>query len=480
MSLEEIISKIKSGETTNKEVFDYFMARTKKYDDKIKSYNFLNENWLNNNTEGKLAWAPLWIKDIYCEVGIPTTCSSKMLQDFKPPYNATTIENLLSEWMSSLGKLNMDEFAMGSSTENSAFRQTINPWGTDRIPGGSSGWSAAAVAAGLCPAALWTDTGWSIRQPASVCSVTGFKPSYGRNSRFWVIPMASSLDTPGTFTKTVKDAGLLYEIMNGEDENDLTMLEGKHILDPKIWEKKDLKGKVIWVPSEFFWEWIDAWVKKTVEEAIEKMKDLWAEIKPISLPMTKYALAAYYIVMPAEVSTNLARYDWIRYGHTSEKARESLDEFYRNNRWEGFWKEAQRRILLWSYVLSAWFYDAYFKKAAEVRTLVIEDFEKAFKEVDAIVSPASPSVAWKIWEKSEDPLKMYMSDMYTIPSSLAGLPWISIPCWFTESEDEEKELLPVWLQIVTPYMKEESLFEIANVYQTNTPWHTKNPEWFED
>jgi len=480
MSLEEIISKIKSWETTNKEVFDYFLDRTMKYDDKIKSYNLINQNWLNNNTEGKLAWVPLWVKDIYCEKWVLTTCSSKMLENFVPPYNSTVIEKLQKQWMSSLGKLNMDEFAMGTSTESSAFQNTLNPWWTNRIPGGSSGWSAAAVAAGLCPAALWTDTGWSIRQPASVCSVTWFKPSYGRNSRYWIIAMASSLDTPGTFTKTVKDAGLLYEIMNGEDKNDLTMLEGKHKLDPSIWNKKDLKGKIIWVPKEFFEEWIEEGVKKTILEAVEKMRELWAEIKEISLPMSKYALAAYYILMPAEVSTNLSRFDWIRYWHVSEKARENLDEFYKNNRWEGFWKEAQRRILLWSYVLSAWFYDAYFKKAAEVRTLVIKEFEKAFEEVDAIVSPACPSVAWKIWEKTDDPLKMYLADMYTIPSSLAGLPWISVPCGFTQSEDEEKETLPVWLQIVTPYMDENGLFEIANVYQTNTDWHKKSPEWFED
>lgn len=482
LSLEEIISKIKSKETTKEDVFKYFLDRIQKYDPKVQSYNFVNENWLNIETDNEsvLAWAPIAVKDIFCEKWIPTTCSSKMLEDFKPPFDAFVINNLKEAWFSSLWKVTMDEFAMWSTNETSAFKKAVNPWWTNRIPGGSSGWSAASVAAWLAPAALGTDTGWSIRQPASMCNLVWFKPSYWRSSRNWIMAMASSLDCPWTLTKTVKDAALLYEIMNWNDPLENTSLPGKDIIDPKIWEKKDLKWFKIWVPKEYFEEWLDLWVRKTIEEAIEKLKELWAEIKEISLPMTKYAIATYYIIMPAEVSTNLSRYDWIRFWYNSDKNYESTDELFINNRTEAFWKEQKRRIILGSYVLSAWFYDAYYKKATQVRTLIIKDFEKAFEEVDAIISPVSPSVAWKIWEKIDDPLKMYLADAYTIPASLAGLPGISVPAWFTESQDSEKELLPVWLQILTPRLEEQRLFEIAYAFEQATNYAKQNPKGFED
>jgi len=479
LSLESIIEKINSWEVSKNEVFDYFQKRIEKYDDKIKSYNFINKNWLSKK-DWKLAWAPIAIKDIFCEKWIPTTCSSEMLKEFIPPYNATVIENLNKEWMSSLWKVNMDEFAMWSTSESSKINTTINPWGNNRIPWGSSWWSAACVSAWLAPAALWTDTWWSIRQPASMCNVIWFKPSYGRNSRYGTIAMASSLDCPWTITKTVKDSALLYEIMNWYDEKENTSLEWKDTISNEIWNKTDLKWKKIGIPKEYFEEWLDKWVKEKIEEAIEKMKELWAEIKEISLPMTKYAIATYYIIMPAEVSTNLARYDGIRYGHQTKEAYSSLDELLQKNRWEWFWTEVSRRIVLWSYVLSAWYYDAYFKKATEIRTLIIEDFNKAFEEVDAIISPVSPNVAWKIWEKIDDPVKMYLSDAYTIPASLAWLPGISVPAWFATSEDSEKELLPVWLQILTPRLKEEELFEIAHVYEQATQFWKQNPKWFEN
>lgn len=482
LSLEEIISKIKSKETTKEDVFKYFLDRIQKYDPKVQSYNFVNENWLNIETDNEsvLAWAPIAVKDIFCEKWIPTTCSSKMLEDFKPPFDAFVINNLKEAWFSSLWKVTMDEFAMWSTNETSAFKKAVNPWWTNRIPGGSSGWSAASVAAWLAPAALGTDTGWSIRQPASMCNLVWFKPSYWRSSRNWIMAMASSLDCPWTLTKTVKDAALLYEIMNWNDPLENTSLPGKDIVDPKIWEKKDLKWFKIWVPKEYFEEWLDLWVRKTIEEAIEKLKELWAEIKEISLPMTKYAIATYYIIMPAEVSTNLSRYDWIRFWYNSDKNYESTDELFINNRTEAFWKEQKRRIILGSYVLSAWFYDAYYKKATQVRTLIIKDFEKAFEEVDAIISPVSPSVAWKIWEKIDDPLKMYLADAYTIPASLAGLPGISVPAWFAESQDQEKELLPVWLQILTPRLEEQRLFEIAYAFEQATNYAKQNPKGFED
>ena len=481
LSLIEIIEKIKSGETDKKTVWDYFQNRIEKYDDKIKSYNFINKEGLSlSDKDTLLAGVPIAVKDIFCEKGIPTTSSSKMLENFRPPYNATVIEKLNLEWMSSLGKVNMDEFAMGSTTASSALNTTLNPWGTNRIPWGSSGWSAAAVAAWLAPAALWTDTGWSIRQPASVCGVVWFKPSYGRNSRYWVNAMASSLDTPWTLTKTVRDAALLYEIMNWEDTKENTSIAWKDIIDSKIWESKDLKGTKIWVPKEYFEEGLDSWVRTVIEKAIADMKEAWAEIVEIDLPMTKYAIATYYILMPAEVSTNLSRLDWIRYGLNSDKPYSSTDELFMNNRWEGFWEETKRRIILGSYVLSAWYYDAYYTKAAKVRTLIIEDFKKAFEKCDVIVGPVSPSVAWELWEKSDDPLKMYLSDAYTIPASLAWLPGISVPAGFAESEDWKNQQMPVWLHMITKQWDEQKLLEIANVYENLTQHWKAFPEGFED
>lgn len=396
-----------------------------------------------------------------------------MLENFVPPYDATIIKKLNEAGMNSFGKCNMDEFAMGSSWENSAFLSTKNPHGTDRIPGWSSSGSAAAVAAGLVPAALGTDTGGSIRQPASMCWVVGFKPSYGRNSRFGIMPMSSSLDSPGSFTHTVRDAAFLYDIMNGEDTHESSSLAGKDTINPQIWETQNLKWVKIWVPKEYFEQGLDTWVKETIEKAIAEMKKLGAEIKEVSLPMTKYAVAAYYIICPAEVSTNLARLDGIRYGHNSELPNDNLGEIYLHNRGEGLWDEPQRRSILGSYVLSAGFYDAYFKKAAQIRTLIIEDFQKAFEDVDLIVWPVSPSVAWKLWEKTEDPLKMYLADAYTIPWSLAGLPGMSLPCWFAQSEDSESESLPVGLQIIGPRLWEQKLFEVAHVYEQMTQWREK-------
>lgn len=288
--------------------------------------------------------------------------------------------------------------------------------------------------------------------------------------------MASSLDCPGTFTKTVQDAGLLYDIMNGFDPKENTTIEGKDRIDPKIWETKDLRGVKVGVPKEYFEEGLDIGVKNVISEAIETLKKLGAEIKEISLPMTKYAIATYYILMPAEVSTNLGRLDGLRYGHTSEKAYASMDEFYENNRGEGFGDEAQRRIILGSYVLSAGFYDAYYKKAGQIRTLIIEDFKKAFAEVDVIVSPVSPNVAWKVGEKIDDPVKMYLSDAYTIPASLAGLPGISVPAGFAESQDEEKEMLPVGLQILSAQFADQKVLEVAHVFEQATQFAKQSPK----
>lgn len=463
-SLLELKDMIESGKTNSQEIWNYFLKRAKDLDGKLGSFNSFHEDGFVESSEA-LAGLPLGVKDLFCEKWRITSASSKILKNFTPPYNSTVIERLQKAGMSSLGKCNMDEFAMGSSGENSSTKNTLNPHGTNRIPWWSSSGSAAAVAAGLVPAALGTDTGWSIRQPASMCGIVGFKPSYGRNSRFWVMPMASSLDCPGTFTKTVQDAAFLYDIMNGEDTQESSSLPWKDTIDSSIWNTSDLTWVKVWVPEEYFEEGLDSWVREEITKTIEVMKELWAEIKEISLPMTKYAIAAYYIICPAEVSTNLARLDGIRYGTNSETPNNGLDEIYLHNRWEWLGPEPQRRSILGSYVLSAGFYDAYFKKAAQIRTKIIEDFTTAFKEVDIIVGPTAPSVAWKIGTISEDPLKMYLEDAYTVPASLAWLPGLSLPCGFAQSEDNEKESLPVGLQMLAPRLSEQNLFKVAYVLE---------------
>ena len=479
MSLEELLKLIESWEKTSEEIYDYFAKRIEKYDEKLWSFLTTDldafEKW---KEETILKGLPISLKDIFSKTGTPTSGASKMLENFKPPFTATVVERLEEEWMSYVWKNNMDEFAMWGSGERSAFKNTLNPWGVNRIPGGSSSGWAAAVAAWLVPASLWTDTGWSVRQPASLCWIVWFKPTYWRNSRYWVHAMASSLDCPATFTKTVKDSALLYNIMNGQDEKDMTSVKEKDIISDETFTKTDLKWKKIWVPKEYFGEWLEENVKKEIENAIKKMEELWAEIKEISLPMTKYWVTTYYILMPAEVTTNLARLDWLRYGHNSTKEFGSVDEMYQNNRWEGLWEEVKRRVIIWNYVLSAGFYDAYYKKASQIRTLIIEEFDKAFEEVDAIVSPVSPEAAWKIGTKSNDPLKMYAADTYTVPPSLAWLPGISVPCGFVEDEWEK---LPVWIQILTQRLNEKELFEIASVYEksVNLRWEMI-PEGFED
>ncbi len=479
MSLEELIHLIQSGEKTSKEIFDYFLWRIKKYDPQLKSFLRLHEDGFNKQSKWTpLEWLPFGIKDLYAEKWRITAWASKILESFIPPYDASLIQTLNTAGMSSIWKVNMDEFAQWSSTENSAFQKTLNPWGTNRIPWWTSGGSAAAVAAGLVPASFGSDTGWSLRQPWCLCWVVGFRPSYGRNSRFWIFPMASSFDCPWTITKTVKDAAFLYNITNGEDKKDITTIPWKDEINKKIWDSTSLQWKKIGIPKEYFEEGLDDNIRKSIEEAIAKMKSLWAEVIEVSLPMTKYAIAAYYIIVPAEVATNHARLEWLKYGVSSQEAYEGIEEMYINNRWAGLWEEVKRRTIVWNYVLSAGFYDAYFQKAAKIRTLVIEDFKKAFEQVDVIVSPVSPEAAWKIWEKTDDPMKMYLADAYTIPASLAGLPWISVPCGFVEDNWEK---LPVWVQILWPRLWEQALFEVAHVYEENSWWKKQMiPEGFED
>ncbi len=462
LSISELVEKIRSGELSQSAVFETFAGRVKELDAKIEAFNLVSDTFPTVDENLPLAGIPIGVKDVFCEKDVKTTASSRMLENFSAPYESTVTARLKAAGAVSMGKLNMDEFAMGGSGENSATRITKNPWALDRIPGGSSAGSAAAVAAGLVPAALGTDTGGSIRQPASMCGIVGFKPTYGRLSRYGVIAMASSLDTPGFFSRTVRDSATLYEIAAGHDPLDSTSLDLPAKLDANIWNATDLKGVKIGIPKEYFVDGMEADVTKEIRAAIEKARELGAEIKEISLPHTEYGLAVYYVVMPAEVSTNLARYDGLRFGHSS-----NVPSDIAKNRSEGFGKEAQRRIMLGSFVLSSGFYDAYYKKAAMVRELIKRDFDEAFKEVDVIFTPTSPSVAWKIGDKSEDPLKMYLSDIFTVNASLAQLPGLSLPVGYGKTEDGsgDQTELPIGLQILGPRLGEEAVFKVSHVME---------------
>jgi len=459
LSLKEIIHFIKSWETTQKEVYDYFANRINILNPELLAFDSIR-NFSEQDKNSPLAGIPIGVKEVFSETGIETNASSRVLEGYKPPFDCTIIDRLKKAGFSSMGKLNMDEFAMGGSGENSPFKITKNPWDPTRIPGGSSSGSAASVAAGLIPASLGTDTGGSIRQPASMCGIVGFKPTYGRNSRFGVIAMASSLDTPGTFTRTVEDAAFLYSITAGHDEKDATSLNIPVTVDPAIFTKTDLKGLRIGIPAEYFVDGIDTGVRAEIEKSIETLKSLGAEIIDINLPYTQYGLAVYYVLMPGEVSTNLARYDGIRYGNTTGEGYDIAA-----NRWEFFGKEAQRRIMLGAYMLSSESYDIYYRRASMVRELIREDFKKAFEKVDVIVTPTAPTVAWKIGERVSDPLKMYLSDIFTAPSSLAGLPGLTVPCGYTIPEDGSTESLPVGLQILGPALGEEKIFLVGHVFE---------------
>ena len=402
---------------------------------------------------------PVGIKDVICIKGTKTTAASRILEDFIAPYDATVIRKLRETGTIFLGKTNCDEFAMGGSTENSFFGPTKNPYDLDRVAGGSSGGSAAAVSSGEVLYALGSDTGGSIRQPAAFCGVVGLKPTYGLVSRFGLMAMASSLDQIGTLTKNVFDAALVLESIAGHDELDSTSIK-ENVPSYSGQLSKVIKGMRIGVPIEFFGEGLDENIREKVEAAIDDYKKLGAEIISVSLPMLKYALATYYIIMPAEVSSNLARYDGIKYGYQVEG--KNLEEQYLNSRTEGFGLEAKRRIILGTYTLSTGYYDAYYKKAQQVRTLLINDFKKVFKEVDVLVGPTAPNPAWKIGEKTADPLSMYLEDIYTVPVNLAGLPAISIPCGKITVKKSE---LPIGLHIIGPALSEQKLLNVAYAYE---------------
>lgn len=440
-------------------------ARIKSVEPKVKAFARINPS--PKGADGSLAGIPTLIKDNICVKGEETTCASKILAGFRPPYDATVIRKLKSAGAALIGKANMDEFAFGSSCETSCYGPTRNPWDLNRIPGGSSGGSAAAVAADETILALGSDTGGSIRQPAALCGIVGLKPTYGRVSRYGLIAFASSLDQIGPLTKDVEDAALLLGVIAGYDEMDSTSVDIP-VPDYKKSLVKDIKGLRIGVPKEYFIKGMDPEVESAVRNAINTLKDLGAKVADISLPHTEYAVATYYIVGPAEASSNLARFDGVQYGSRAKDSKDIID-MYTRTRSEGFGAEAKRRILLGTYCLSTGYYDAYYLKAQKVRTKIREDFEKAFNSCDLIVTPTAPTPAFKIGEKADDPLSMYLSDIFTIPANMAGIPAISIPCGFS------KDGLPIGLQMMAKPFDEETIFRAAYTFERSTEHHTKRP-----
>jgi aspartyl-tRNA(Asn)/glutamyl-tRNA(Gln) amidotransferase subunit A len=417
---------------------------------------------------GVLEGIPVAIKDNLCQAGKEATCASRILQGFVPPYTATVVRKILAQGAVILGRANMDEFAMGSSTEYSAVKESKNPWDPQRTPGGSSGGSAVAVAAGEAIAALGSDTGGSIRQPAAFSGVTGLKPTYGLVSRYGLVALASSLDQIGPLTKDAEDSALLLNILSGFDPMDSTSVRVKE-LDYTRDLQQDLSGKKIGLPLEYFGAGIDAEVKRTVMKAVDLLKELGVEVVEISLKFTEYALPAYCIISSAEAGSNLARYDGIRFGKAAARIEDNLAAFYTRTRSEGFGPEVKRRIMLGTYVLSAGSYEAYYKKAQQVRTLIIKEFNEVFQQVDAIITPTTPTTAFKFGEKSQDPLRMYWSEVCTAPVNMAGLPAISIPCGFSCG-------LPVGMQIIGDHFMETVILNIAYQYQRVTDYHKARPE----
>ena len=429
----------------------------------------IDEKLSNSGKVGLLAGIPVAIKDNICTSGMKTTCASKILEDFTPPYDAFVVKRIKEEDAVIIGKTNLDEFAMGSSNENSAFHVTRNPWNTDCIPGGSGGGSAAAVTANMAFMALGSDTGGSVRQPSSFCGNVGFKPTYGRISRYGLVAFASSLDQIGSVTKDVSDAALLLQVVSGHDAYDSTSAN-LGVPDYIAGINSTNDNLRIGVPKEFFGKGLNPEIKNAVTNALEIYKKNGAEIVDLSLPHCGYAVATYYIIATAEASSNLARYDGVRYGHRSQLSEDNIIDMYSRVRAEGFGSEVKRRILLGNYVLSAGFYEAYYMKASKVRNLIKDDFEDAFKKVDCIISPTCPSPAFKIGEKVTDPLEMYLSDIYTIPANLVGIPGISIPCGFTTTG------LPIGMQIMGKHFEEEKILKIAKLFENETDFHLKRPE----
>lgn len=471
MTAEEIGKAYREKTLTVPEVVKAFLDNIEKEDEKIKAYiTVCKEEALKKADEvqamfdggkemGPLAGIPIAIKDNICTKGVRTTCASKMLENFIPPYDASVMKKIEATNAIILGKTNMDEFAMGGSTENSAFFITKNPVNLDKVPGGSSGGSAAAVAGKMAPISLGSDTGGSIREPASFCGIVGMKPTYGLVSRYGLVAFASSLDQIGPFSKTVRDNAVLLTAIAGHDEMDSTSAN----VENKDYEKaliNDVKGLKIGVPKEYFGEGINEEVRASLEKAIEKYKELGAEVEECSLPVTEYALPTYYIIACAEASSNLGRYDGIRYGYRTKNF-ESLKDIYKNSRTEGFGDEVKRRIILGTYVLSSGYYDAYYKKAQKVRTLVKKGFEEAFEKYDVLLTPTVPTVAFDIGSKSKNPLEMYMTDILTVSINIAGVPAISIPC------GKDSSGMPIGMQLIAKHFNEETLYRASYTFEQN-------------
>ena len=479
-SIVELAAGLRAGEFSSVELTRFYLDRIRDLDGGLNCFITVCETealaaaeaadrMLQAGEGGPMTGIPMAQKDIFCTQGVKTSCGSRMLDSFIAPYDATVVERFKAAGAVMLGKTNMDEFAMGSSNETSWYGPVRNPWDTNKVPGGSSGGSAAAVAARLCAAATGTDTGGSIRQPAAMCGITGLKPTYGRVSRYGMIAFASSLDQGGPMARSAEDAAAMLQVMAGFDTRDSTSVD-QAVPDYTATLNADISGLKIGLPKEYFGEGLDPAVGKAVEAAIEQYKRLGAEVVEISLPNTQLAIPTYYVVAPAECSSNLARFDGVRFGHRCE-APKDLEDLYKRSRGEGFGAEVKRRILIGTYALSAGYYDAYYLKAQQIRHLISDDFKSAFEQVDVIMGPTAPTTAFGIGEKTDDPVTMYLSDIYTIATNLAGLPGMSIPVQPVDGS-------PVGLQIIGNYFDEAKLLNVAHRFQQETDWHKQVPEGY--
>jgi aspartyl-tRNA(Asn)/glutamyl-tRNA(Gln) amidotransferase subunit A len=485
LTLTEAAHALRRRETSSVDLTRATLDRIDKVDERLNAFLTVTEDLaleqaraaderLARGEGGPLTGIPAAIKDVICTRGVETTCGSRILKGFVPPYDANVIERLSEAGFVMLGKTNMDEFAMGSSGENSAFGPTANPWALDRVPGGSSAGSAAAVAAGMAYYALGSDTGGSIRQPASLSGVVGLKPTYGRVSRYGLVAFASSLDQIGPFTRSVKDAALVFQAIAGHDSRDSTSAPTEVPDIAGSLAEPDLRGLRVGVPMEYFVEGMDSTVRESVTGAINQLASLGAEVDwEVSLPSTGHALAVYYIIAPSEASANLARYDGVKYGYAYTEGANMWEDMEKT-RQHGFGDEVKRRIMVGTYALSAGYYDAYYLKAQKVRTLIRREFDAAFEKHDVLVAPVSPTPAFKIGEKTGDPLQMYLSDVCTLPVNIAGLPGISVPCGFAPAEDGAR--LPIGLQVIAKPFDEVTLFRVAHAYEQSTEWHRERPE----
>ena len=478
LSIQEAHAQLTSRQISSVELTQACLDRIDAVEDRVQSFLTLTpetalsqaavaDRMLGAGEGGPLTGVPVQIKDVICTEGVPTTCASRMLENFVPVYNATAVERLMGQGAVMLGKGNMDEFAMGSSCENSAFHPTRNPWDLDRVPGGSSGGAAASVAAGEAIYALGSDTGGSVRQPAALCGVVGLKPTYGLVSRYGLIAFASSLDQIGPVGRSVMDCALALNAIAGHDPRDATSVR-REPTDYTATLGQDIKGLRLGVPEEYFVDGMDSGARKAVEEAVSTLEGLGASVRPVSLPTTRYALACYYIIAPSECSANLARYDGVKYGYSYQDTNDMWEAMEKTREY-GFGPEVTRRVMLGTYALSSGYYDAYYLKAQQARTLIRQDFDRVFQDVDALVTPTSPVTAFKIGEKTGDPVQMYLIDVCTLPVNIAGLPGLSVPCGFSYG-------LPVGMQFIGPHFSEETLLRTAHAYEAATEWSSARPE----